>query len=76
MHQLLHGHVIEAFKLNPLLLIAGPILIYVLIRQTGWAIRGTAPPGNRLPAPVIYAIFFALLSFWIFRNTSFYPFVS
>ena len=76
MHQLLHGHFIAAFKLNPLLLIVLPILMYVLIRHSAWAMRGATPPGNRLPAPVIYAIFFALVSFWVFRNTSFYPFVS
>jgi len=38
--------------------------------------RGEVPPGNVLPANVIYAIFFIALSFWIFRNTPLYPFVS
>lgn len=75
-HQLLHGNITTAFTLNPLLLIALPILLYVLIRHTRWAITGAIPPGNRLPAPVIYAVFFALLSFWVLRNTPIYPFVS
>ena len=26
--------------------------------------------------PPLYAIFFVILGFWIFRNTPFYPFVS
>ena len=76
LHQLLHGHVGDAFVLNPLLLIALPIFLFVLMRHTSWAIRGATPEGNRLPASVIYAIFFALLSFWVIRNTSIYPFVS
>lgn len=76
LHQLLHGHVASAFVLNPLLLIVLPILMYVLIRHTAWAIRGASPAGNRLPAPVIYGIFFLLLSFWVIRNTPLYPFVS
>jgi hypothetical protein len=38
--------------------------------------RGGVPRPNALPAPYIYAIFFIILSFWIFRNTPFYPFVS
>ena len=76
LHQLLHGHVGSAFALNPLLLFALPILMYLLVRHTGWAISGTEPVGNRLPAPVIYGLFFLLLSFWVVRNTSIYPFVS
>ncbi|HSE32689.1 MAG TPA: DUF2752 domain-containing protein [Pyrinomonadaceae bacterium] len=76
LHQLLHGHVGKAFALNPLLVIALPILMYVLVRHTAWAISGAEPVRNRLPAPVIYAMFYLLLSFWVIRNTSFYPFVS
>jgi hypothetical protein len=38
--------------------------------------RGGVPRPNALPAPFIYAIFVAIVSFWIFRNTPFYPFVS
>src|SRR4029450_5129901 len=64
LHQLLHGHIGNAFVLNPLLLIVLPIMLYVLVRHTGWAITGATPVGNRLPAPVIYGIFFLLLSFW------------
>ncbi len=76
LHQLLHGHVGSAFVLNPLLLIVLPILMYVLVRHTAWAISGAAPVRNRLPAPVIYGIFFLLLSFWVIRNTPIYPFAS
>jgi hypothetical protein len=76
LHQLLHGHVGNAFVLNPLLLIALPILMYVLVRHTVWAISGAEPVRNRLPASVIYAMFFLLLSFWVIRNTSIYPFAS
>jgi hypothetical protein len=76
LHQLLHGHIGNAFVLNPLLLIALPILLYVLVRHTSWAISGAAPEGNKLPAPIIYGIFFALVIFWVVRNTSIYPFVS
>ena len=76
LHQLLHGHVATAFTLNPLLLVALPIMLFVLLRHTRWAMSGATPEGNRLPASIIYALFFVLLSFWIIRNTSIYPFVS
>jgi Protein of unknown function (DUF2752) len=76
MHQLLHGHFVAAFELNPFFLVAIPFLLYALIRYSVIVMRGGVPTQNRLPAPYIYALFFVVLSFWIFRNTSFYPFVS
>lgn len=76
MHQLLHGHVVAAFELNPFFLFAIPFLLYALISYSVIVMRGGVPRQNRLPAPYIYALFFVVLSFWIFRNTPFYPFVS
>ena len=76
LHHLLHGHIQTAFMLNPLLLIAIPFLVYALLRYSVIVMRGGIPRKNALPAPYIYALFFIVLSFWIFRNTPFYPFVS
>jgi len=76
MHQLLHGHVVAAFMLNPLFLLAIPFLLYALVRYSVVVMRGGVPRQNMLPASFIYALFFVILSFWIFRNTPFYPFVS
>jgi len=76
MHQLLHGHVVAAFELNPFFLLAIPFLLYALIRYSVVVMRGGVPRQNTLPAPYIYALFVVVVSFWIFRNTPFYPFVS
>lgn len=76
MHQLLHGHVAAAFMLNPLFLVAIPFLSFALLRFSVNVMRGSKPRQNILPAPYIYALFFVVLSFWIFRNTPFYPFVT
>lgn len=76
LHQVLHGHFDTAFTLNPLLLLSIPLLLFALLRYSAIVMRGGVPRPNALPAPVIYAIFFVILSFWIFRNTPFYPFVS
>lgn len=76
LHQILHGHFDTAFTLNPLLLLAIPFLLLALIRYSVIVLRGGVPRPNALPAPYIYAIFFIILSFWIFRNTPYYPFVS
>ena len=76
LHQILHGHFETAFMLNPLFLLAIPFLLSALIRYSVIVMRGGVPRPNALPAPFIYAIFFIILSFWIFRNMPFYPFVS
>jgi hypothetical protein len=76
LHQILHGHIYTAFTLNPLLLLSIPFLLIALLRYSVIVMRGGIPRGNALAAPYIYAIFFVILSFWIFRNTPLYPFVS
>ena len=76
LHQLLHGHVETAFALNPLFTTALPVLLYVLVRYSMLAFQGKTMRPNALPARYIYLIFYVVVSFWIFRNTSFYPFVS
>jgi uncharacterized protein DUF2752 len=76
LHQILHGHFDAAFALNPLLLLALPFILFALLRYSVIVMRGGLPRPNALPAPYIYTIFFVILSFWIFRNTPFYPFVS
>jgi hypothetical protein len=76
MHQILHGDFLTAFTLNPLFLLAIPFLLFALVRYSVVVLRGGVPRPNSLPAAYIYALFFIVLSFWIFRNTPFYPFVS
>ena len=76
MHQLLHGHVMAAFMLNPLFLVAIPFMLFAFVRYSVDVMRGDVPRRNTLPASFIYGMFFVVLSFWIFRNTPFYPFVS
>lgn len=76
MHQILHGHFVAAFMLNPLFLLAIPFLLYALFRYSVVAMRGETPRRNTLPPSYIYALFVIVVSFWIFRNTPLYPFVS
>jgi len=62
--------------LNPLFLLAIPFLLYALIRYSVVVMRGGVPRPNALPASYIYVLFVIVVSFWIFRNTPLYPFVS
>lgn len=76
LHRLIHGDVVAAFQFNPLFTLALPLLVYVLLRYTDAAIRGKPINPNRLNAKYIWVLFVVILSFWIFRNMPFYPFVS
>ena len=74
MHLLLHGDVLGAFQFNPLLLLSLPFLIFALVRYTHAAVNGGPLKTNSLNAKYIWVIFVVIVGFWIFRNTSLYPF--
>lgn len=76
LHEILHGEFVTAFTLNPLLLLAIPFLVFVFLRYSVTVLRGRAPRPITVPVPFVYAIALVVLSFWVFRNTPFYPFVS
>jgi|ERR1044072_1817689 hypothetical protein len=75
-YQLLHLHPLAAFKLNPLMVLTLPFIVYGFLGFTRSAVMGR--PQRRLFIPPIYlwAWLFLLIFFWIFRNTPWYPFVS
>jgi hypothetical protein len=76
LHQLLHGHPIVAFELNPLVIMAVPLLLLLLLAFTRSAYsRGKI--SERFRQSKYGWIFLAfVVAFWIFRNTSLYPFAS
>jgi hypothetical protein len=75
MHQLLHGNIIAAFELNPLLLIALPFLFVALLDYTHRVMTNRPLRHNTLAPKYIYTIFGVVLFFWVFRNSPWYPFV-
>jgi Protein of unknown function (DUF2752) len=76
LHRLLHGDVVAAFQFNPLFVLSIPFLLYALVRYTNAAMRGLPVKGNQLNARYIWMLFVVVLSFWVFRNTPFYPFAT
>ena len=76
LHQLLHGHPLAAFKLNPLMVMTLPFLLVVLFLTTRRALTGRMQPRLFIPAKYIWIFLVVVICFWIFRNTPFYPFVS
>jgi hypothetical protein len=74
LHRLLHGDVVGAFEFNPLMVVALPFLLYALVRYTNAALRGQPVKRHQLNTKYIWALLVVIVSFWVFRNTPFYPF--
>ncbi len=74
LHRLLHGDIVGAFEFNPLMVVALPFLLYALVRYTNAAWRGRPVQRHQLNVKYIWALFVVILSFWVFRNTTYYPF--
>ena len=76
LHRLLHGDMVAAFELNPLMVLSLPFLLYALLRYTNAAVRGRPLHRIQLNSKYIWMLLVVILSFWVFRNTPFYPFAS
>lgn len=68
MHQLLHGHVGEAFRLNPMLF----VLFAVALCAVPSVMRGRSPRFLQQPW-FAWTSFFVLTGYWIVRNTPVWP---
>lgn len=75
-YQLLHGDVVAAFKLNPLMILTLPFLAYGLLGFTKSAVTGQPHRRIFIPPAYLWAWLALLIFFWVFRNTPWYPFVS
>jgi hypothetical protein len=74
LHQLLHGNFVAAFELNPLMVLILPLLGYVLLSYTKSVITGHPMPQFSLSPKYGWLLTIVVLGFWVFRNTSAYPF--
>jgi hypothetical protein len=74
LHRLLHGDVLAAFEFNPLMVLMLPFLLYALVRYTAAAILDRPLQKHYVKPNYIWMLLALIMSFWIFRNTRFYPF--
>lgn len=74
LHQLLHGHLITAFGLNPLMVISLPFLICSYINYGFETFKGKAWLEIFVPPQWIWFILQAIIAYWIVRNIPFSPF--
>ncbi len=75
-YQLLHLHPVVAFKLNPLMVLTLPFIVYGFLGFTRSAITGQPQRRVFIPSTYLWAWLALIVFFWIFRNTPWYPFVS
>ena len=69
LHQLLHGNVGAAFRLNPMIF----VLMAVALCAVPSIVRGRYP-GFLMKPWFAWSAFFVLTGYWIVRNTPIYPF--
>jgi hypothetical protein len=73
-HQLLLGHFLEAWSLNPLTVVLLPFVAYGLASEALIQLRGRALPQIFLPAIWIRALCAVVILFGVARNLPFHPF--
>lgn len=71
---LFHGRLYAAWRMNPLAVLLLPVPFFFVLNQAVAAVSGRTLPGIFLPPRAVWALFAAVLSFWILRNIPLYPF--
>jgi Protein of unknown function (DUF2752) len=74
LHELLHGHLGEAFGLNPLMMLVLPLLGYSLLSWARFAVTGRALPAILVSPLWGWLVLVIVLAYWVLRNISLYPF--
>jgi len=69
-HQMLHGHVVTAFRYNPLVVLAAPVVAFVALRRL-WRGPQKEKVSHRRQARWAWFAFTVLVVFWIVRNLPF-----
>lgn len=72
LHQLAHGNLAAAWRLNPLMVLAIPLLIYLVAKSSVPARPGASY--SVLPRWLPWVIVGAIFVFWVARNIPLYPF--
>jgi hypothetical protein len=73
-HQLLHGRLVAAFGLNPLMLVLLPFVLYGLAVRFVRSVTGRRLPDIELSQRGIWILLGVIIAYWILRNLPVYPF--
>jgi hypothetical protein len=72
-HQLSHGHLAAAFRLNPFLCVALPGILLAMAKNTVRQLRGAAPEPKPVSPFWIRLLLVGLILFTVLRNLPFAP---
>ncbi len=72
--QLARGNLYAAWRLNPLMILFLPAAFLFVISQVKILFTGRSLPRLFLHPSLVWAIFYLILAYWIFRNIPLYPF--
>jgi len=70
LYKLLHGNLIGAWRMNPLMVITVPLLVYLVVRSSTQP--RTEP--KALPVWLPWVIVGGIIAYWVLRNIPAYPF--
>ena len=72
-HHLLNGEFLAGLRMNPLLVLSLPFLVYLVVREyVVPALTGRAP--RPIAPAVAWVVFVVVVCYWIARNVPVYPF--
>ena len=74
LHQLLHGNLLAALGLNPLMVLCLPFIAYSLLSGLVRIVSGRRLPAVFVPAGWIWTLLGVIVLFWILRNVPLHPF--
>lgn len=74
-HQLIHGHLAAAFRLNPFLGIALPVMLLAMAKNAIQQLRGAAEERKAVSPFWIWLLLAALILFTVLRNLPLAPFI-
>ncbi|MHC4284956.1 MAG: DUF2752 domain-containing protein [Planctomycetota bacterium] len=74
LHQLVHGRLLTAFGLNPLMVLSLSLLGYGFVSKVVFVQSGRRMWGVLIPAVWIWILLGVIILFWILRNIPLYPF--
>jgi hypothetical protein len=73
LHQMLHGNLYAAFRLNPLMVVSIPFLAYPLASAIIYLIRGRPLPRVLVSATWVWIVLTVVVLYAILRNIPQYP---
>lgn len=76
LHQLLHGNIAAALRLNPLAVAVLPFFAYAFVACGARAWSKDPPELDHAPAFWIWLLLAVIIAFWVGRNIPCYPFTS